>query len=254
MWLLQRPTLLVPTPQTKEQGLQSIKSDIEELYNSRLHGVASGMKLSPPSSSAEIHAKPIILLVGAHSSGKSSFANHLIGRPIQVASKAPQDDKFTVFLFGKTQTSHQGFVEQSGEGLALDQNLPFREDLSSIGSPFTNLLAESLSSIRGKNFLHRVAVKHVEEKSLEDVLLVDSPGMLDGFGGTRDYDYQQAVMWFAERADQVLFFFDPDQPGTSAEAMIIFQQVSSFQPSFQTLASHSPPSWHLNSITRSPLS
>ena len=43
---------------------------------------------------------PFVLLVGNHSSGKSSFINHVLGRPVQTAGVAPTDDSFTVIAPG----------------------------------------------------------------------------------------------------------------------------------------------------------
>jgi ribosome biogenesis GTPase A len=37
-------------------------------------------------------ALPFVLLVGNHSSGKSSFINYLLGRKIQTTGVAPTDD------------------------------------------------------------------------------------------------------------------------------------------------------------------
>ena len=38
----------------------------------------------------------------------------------------------------------------------------------------------------------------------------------------RSYDFRECVRRFAESADLVLFFFDPDKPGTTGEAVSIF--------------------------------
>ena len=64
--------------------------------------------------------------------------------------------------------------------------------------------------------LTRHKLQLTENNWLQNVTLVDSPGMIDSIheGADRGYDFIQAVRWFAERADYVLIFFDPDKPGT----------------------------------------
>ena len=75
-------------------------------------------------------------------------------------------------------------------------------------------------------------------------MMVDSPGMIDspmsrasiyasdrgnpdasgrrrGSDTSRGYDFEGVVRWFAERADVILFFFDPDKPGTTGETLSI---------------------------------
>lgn len=62
---------------------------------------------------------------------------------------------------------------------------------------------------------------------LQNVILVDSPGMIDSAteGADRGYDFIKAVRWFAERADYVLVFFDPDKPGTTGESLEVFTKA-----------------------------
>lgn len=77
-------------------------------------------------------------------------------------------------------------------------------------------------------------------------MMVDSPGMIDspvsransydyppsqsssggdlgrrGSDSSRGYDFEGVVRWFAERADVILLFFDPDKPGTTGETLSI---------------------------------
>ena len=58
-------------------------------------------------------------LVGNHSSGKSSFINYILGRPVQVAGVAPTDDTFTVILPGPQDN------DQDGPALIGDPDLGF---------------------------------------------------------------------------------------------------------------------------------
>ena len=69
--------------------------------------------------------------------------------------------------------------------------------------------------------------------STDAFMMVDSPGMIDSprtmwrnanetqsnaaSRSERGYDFPGAVRWFAERADVILLFFDPDKPGTTGE-------------------------------------
>ena len=56
---------------------------------------------------------------GALSSGKSSFINYILGRPVQVAGVAPTDDTFTVILPGPQDN------DQDGPALIGDPDLGF---------------------------------------------------------------------------------------------------------------------------------
>lgn len=37
----------------------------------------------------------------------------------------------------------------------------------------------------------------------------------------RGYDFEKVCRWYAERADVILLFFDPDKPGTTGETLNI---------------------------------
>ena len=51
---------------------------------------------------------PFVLLLGNHSSGKSSFINNLIGRKVQTTGVAPTDDCFTVIGAGDADIDRDG--------------------------------------------------------------------------------------------------------------------------------------------------
>lgn len=48
-----------------------------------------------------------------------------------------------------------------------------------------------------------------------------SAGRRRGSDTSRGYDFEGVVRWFAERADVILLFFDPDKPGTTGETLSI---------------------------------
>ena len=53
-----------------------------------------GSSATTASDGSDTTSLPFVLLVGNHSSGKSSFINHVLGRTVQTAGVAPTDDSF----------------------------------------------------------------------------------------------------------------------------------------------------------------
>jgi hypothetical protein len=153
------------------------------------------------------------LIVGNHSSGKSTFINYISQRRIQEAGVAPTDDGFTIIAPGEKD------VDQDGPSVVGDPEMGF----------------SSLRSF-GLSLVHHLRLKVRAELALKDVILIDSPGMIDSptdsmsfsseaiiAKGRRDrgYDFQGVTRWFAERADVILLFFDPDKPGTTGETLSV---------------------------------
>ena len=137
-------------------------------------------------------ALPFVLLLGNHSSGKSSFVNYVLGRDIQTAGVAPTDDSFTIIAPGDTD------VDQDGPALVGDPDMGF-------------------NGLRhfGPALIHHMRLKIRTETSTSNFMLADTPGMIDSpidrQGGMlidRGYDFEGTVRWFAERSDVILLFFD----------------------------------------------
>jgi len=145
---------------------------------------------------------PFVFLVGNHSSGKSSFINFVMGRDVQTAGVAPTDDCFTVIAPGPRDT------DQDGPALIGDPDMGF-------------------GNLRqfGPTLIHHTQLKVRKDVASSNFMLVDSPGMIDSPVPSqemdRGYDFQGVVKWFAERADVVLLFFDPDKPGTTGETLSV---------------------------------
>jgi hypothetical protein len=150
---------------------------------------------------AVLRARPLVLLLGNHSSGKSSFINHLLGRDIQRTGVAPTDDAFTVLLHGDDAPR-----SLDGHAMTTNPDLPFVE-LTRFGPG----LAQHLQG------------RMLDCELLRHVSLIDSPGMIDSVGPAwqRPYDFAAAVRWFAQKADLVLLFFDPEKPGTTGETITV---------------------------------
>ncbi|RHY34035.1 hypothetical protein DYB38_008115, partial [Aphanomyces astaci] len=149
---------------------------------------------------------PFVFLLGNHSSGKSSFINHVLQREVQTTGVAPTDDGFTIISNGSS--DH----DQDGPALIGDPDLGF-SGLRQFGP---NLIQKTNLKIRAN-----IPISN-------HFMMVDSPGMIDSpasFHATTDqdrgYDFPKVVQWYAERADVILLFFDPDKPGTTGETLSI---------------------------------
>ena len=195
---------------------------------------------------------PLVFLLGNHSSGKSTFVNYLHGRKIQTTGVAPTDDAFTIIAPGSRDS------DQDGPAL--------------VGNP-----ASGFSSLRafGPGLINHVNLKVRDNLGMKDIMLVDSPGMIDSPAGSsnpwdfgssnrdRGYDFQAVTRWFAERADVICLFFDPDKPGTTGETLatlttslagldhkllIILNKVDQFERIHDFARSYGSLCWNLSKV------
>ena len=154
---------------------------------------------------------PFVFLLGNHSSGKSSFINYVCQRKVQTAGVAPTDDSFTIIVPGPSD------VDRDGPTFIGDPELGF-SGLRTFGPPL----------------VHHSKLKIRSNLAIKNFMIVDSPGMIDSpmvrdaVTGTnkyavmdRGYDFEGVCRWYAERADVILLFFDPDKPGTTGETLSI---------------------------------
>ena len=136
-----------------------------------------------------------------------------MGRKIQTAGVAPTDDCFTVIAPGPSD------IDQDGPALVGDPDMGF-------------------SNLRhfGPTLVHHTQLKIRSGIATSSFMMIDSPGMIDSPVTStttalssisrnkvmdRGYDFEGVVRWFAERADVILLFFDPDKPGTTGETLSI---------------------------------
>lgn len=151
---------------------------------------------------------PMVLVIGNHSSGKSTFVNRLLGTQVQETGVAPTDDGFT--LLERASAGQE--VEDGPTVLGCPENRPFRE-LQRFGQAFSGHLRRK-----------RMALP-VDAPLPFGLQVIDTPGMIDlpaNFESTakgRGYNFIEVVRWWAKRADLVLLLFDPDKPGTTGETL-----------------------------------
>ena len=71
----------------------------------------------------------------------------------------------------------------------------------------------------GERFSAHFKMKRVESDLLDNLAIIDTPGMLDSISEQdRGYDYQRVIADFASIADLILVLFDPHKAGTVRES------------------------------------
>ncbi len=190
-------------PAVDPRLLADIASSAQRFYREAISPVAGRFSFPTAPTAGEISGPPTVLLLGNHSSGKSTFINFLLGAGVQKTGLAPTDDAFTILTHGAREE------ERDGQAVVTNPDLPYA-GLRSFGA----------------GLLSHFRLKSRPMELLREVTLVDSPGMIDAAreDSGRGYDFPGVVRWFAERADVVLMFFDPDKPGTTGETLQVFVQ------------------------------
>ncbi|MBK5926629.1 dynamin family protein [Rhodobaculum claviforme] len=183
--------------------MEQFADRIREYYTDPLVPLAKAFMFRRPPTVGELRRPPQVLLLGNHSSGKSTFVNHLLGAEVQKTGVAPTDDGFTIITHGPHDT------DLDGHSVVSNPDLPY-EGLRHFGD---QLVSHIRLKLRPSDLLHTVT-------------LIDSPGMIDEAKAEngRGFDFPAVVRWFAERADLVMIFFDPDKPGTTGETLQVFRE------------------------------
>lgn len=163
---------------------------------------------SPPLSPSDFEAKPMVLLLGQYSVGKTSFIRYLLGRDfpgIRIGPE-PTTDRFNCIMEGD-----------------IDKVIPGAALCSQADRPFRGL------SPFGNNFLCKLEGVEMDAPILHNITLVDTPGILSGVkqSAGRNYDYDAVMKWFAERADLIIIMFDAHKLDISDELKRVIQLMKS---------------------------
>jgi len=139
--------------------------------------------------SAAFSSRPMVLVLGPYSTGKSTFIKHLLGRdyPGLNIGPEPTTDRFVATIYADRDQ------RVPGNAAVADKDLPF-DELSKFGNAF----------------LQRFEVAKLSSQVLKSICMVDSPGVLAGEKQRikRGYEFEDVAKWFADRSDLVLLLFD----------------------------------------------
>ncbi|XP_041957245.1 uncharacterized protein si:dkey-98f17.5 [Alosa sapidissima] len=155
-----------------------------------------GLLLLPP------RKKIIVMIMGNHSAGKSSFINWYVEEHIQKTGVAIETQGFTFITSGRKRESLTG-------NATLHLYPHFRPLLEFKG--VTDYLSAEISTSKQKKF------------SL--VTFVDTPGLVDG-DMIYPFDVNNAITSFGQQADLIFVFFDPMGQALCKRTLNIVEKLS----------------------------
>ena len=174
-----------------------LQNEIQSRVNKKIAPLFSKYDMDFTSLESGMKWKPIVLIIGNYSSGKSTLINEIIGTEIQRTGQAPTDDAFTVI----TSEGSNRPKDVPGSTLINDDNLPFVK-FKKYGEKLTSHLC----------------LKNIDAPAFENMAIIDSPGMLDATTEKdRGYNYMEVLGEFAKMADLIVLMFDPHKAGTIKE-------------------------------------
>ncbi len=187
-------------------SVEELRRELVTMVESELTPVALRYGFATEPLEDKIKWRPLVLLLGNYSSGKSTLINELLGVNIQQTGQAPTDDSFTVITYKE---KSDPWDERDGMVLLNDARYPF-----------------SHLKKQGQRFAAHFRLKQLESPILKNLALIDTPGMLDSVTEKdRGYNYQEVIAELASIADLILVLFDPHKAGTVRETYQSLRQT-----------------------------
>uniref|UniRef100_A0A5B7AYP1 Putative EH domain-containing protein 3-like n=1 Tax=Davidia involucrata TaxID=16924 RepID=A0A5B7AYP1_DAVIN len=190
------------TKKTSFSVVTSIIDGLKRLYIEKLKPLEVTYRfndfVSPFLTNSDLDAKPMVMLLGQYSTGKTTFIKHLLkcNYPGAHIGPEPTTDRFVVVMSGPDERSIPGNT------IAVHAEMPF-SGLTTFGGAF----------------LSKFECSQMPHSLLEHITFVDTPGVLSGEKQRtqRSYDFTGVISWFAAKCDLILLLFDPHKLDISDE-------------------------------------
>ncbi|KAK9267737.1 hypothetical protein L1049_010170 [Liquidambar formosana] len=190
---------------TKKAPLSAVTSIIDglkRLYIEKLKPLEVTYRFNdfvfPLLTNSDFDAKPMVMLLGQYSTGKTTFIKHLLkcDYPGAHIGPEPTTDRFVVVMSGPDERSIPGNT------IAVHADMPY-SGLTTFGGAF----------------LSKFECSQLPHPLLEHITFVDTPGVLSGEKQRtqRSYDFTGVISWFAAKCDLILLLFDPHKLDISDE-------------------------------------
>jgi EH domain-containing protein 1 len=183
-------------------AFDSVVDGLKKIYKTKLLPLETAYKFhefhSHQLDDVDFETKPMVLLVGQYSTGKTTFIRYILESDfpgIRIGPE-PTTDSFIAVMHSE----HENVIP--GNALVVDPKKNFKP-LSKFGNAFLN----------------RFHCSQTPNDVLKSLTFVDTPGILSGEKQSLDrgYDYAAVLEWFAERADRILLLFDAHKLDISDE-------------------------------------
>lgn len=183
-------------------AVTSIIDGLKRLYIEKLKPLEATYRfndfVSPLLTNSDFDARPMVMLLGQYSTGKTTFIKHLLrcNYPGAHIGPEPTTDRFVVVMSGHDERSIPGNT------VAVQADMPF--------SGLTHF---------GGSFLSKFECAQMPHPLLDEITIVDTPGVLSGEKQRtqRSYDFTGVISWFAAKCDLILLLFDPHKLDISDE-------------------------------------